>query len=75
LVDCTAQGALAPDYEYTDMALFPSGTRGLHLAAKCELFANALQAASAGGYEQVVKLLLKNGADVNAYSGEYGNAL
>jgi hypothetical protein len=36
---------------------------------------NALQAASERGYEQVVKLLLDKGADVNAQGGRYGNAL
>lgn len=36
---------------------------------------NALQAASFGGYQEIVKLLLNNGADVNAQGGEYGNAL
>jgi ankyrin repeat protein/aminoglycoside phosphotransferase (APT) family kinase protein len=35
----------------------------------------ALQAASAGGHETVVKMLLDAGADVNAQGGEYGNAL
>ena len=36
---------------------------------------NALQAASSGGHEAIVKLLLEKGADVNAQGGEYGNAL
>jgi ankyrin repeat protein len=36
---------------------------------------NALQAASEGGDEQIVKLLLDQGADVNAQGGCYGNAL
>jgi hypothetical protein len=31
--------------------------------------------ASNRGYEAVVKMLLDNGADVNAQGGEYGNAL
>ncbi|KAF2629421.1 hypothetical protein BU25DRAFT_389615 [Macroventuria anomochaeta] len=46
-------------------------------------YGNALQAASAGGHEQIVKMLLDKGAnmlldndaDVNAQGGEYGNAL
>jgi ankyrin repeat protein len=38
-------------------------------------YGNALQAASAKGYRQVVKMLLDKGADVNAQDGEYGNAL
>jgi len=36
---------------------------------------NALQAASARGYEGIVKLLLEKGADVNAQGGWHGNAL
>ncbi|CAG8262886.1 unnamed protein product [Penicillium salamii] len=35
----------------------------------------ALQAASFGGYESLVEILLQAGADVNAQGGEYGNAL
>jgi ankyrin repeat protein len=38
-------------------------------------YGNALQAASAGGHEQIVKLLLKKGADVTAQGGHYNNAL
>ena len=38
-------------------------------------FGNALQAASDGGHEAVVKLLLDVGADANAQGGYYGNAL
>jgi hypothetical protein len=38
-------------------------------------YGNALQAASIGGHEAVVRLLLDKGADVNAQGGEYGNAL
>jgi hypothetical protein len=37
-------------------------------------YGNALQAASAGGYEKAVQTLLAAGADVNAQGGEYGNA-
>jgi ankyrin repeat protein len=38
-------------------------------------YGNALQAASAKGYRQVVKMLLDKGADVNAQGRFYGNAL
>ena len=38
-------------------------------------YGNALQAASYGGYMQVVKVLLDNKADVNAQGGYFGNAL
>ena len=36
---------------------------------------NALQAASYRGNDAIVKLLLENGAEVNAEGGEYRNAL
>ncbi|KAF2788984.1 hypothetical protein K505DRAFT_254314, partial [Melanomma pulvis-pyrius CBS 109.77] len=38
-------------------------------------YGNALQAASAGGYKEIVIVLLDKGANVNAQGGEYGNAL
>ncbi|KAL8818033.1 MAG: hypothetical protein Q9191_008026 [Dirinaria sp. TL-2023a] len=38
-------------------------------------YGNALQAASEGGQEKVVQILLNAGADVNAQGGLYGNAL
>ncbi|KAK5563056.1 hypothetical protein LTR43_011324, partial [Exophiala xenobiotica] len=38
-------------------------------------YGNALQAASFRGHENVVQLLLDQGADVNAQGGRYGNAL
>ncbi|KAF2183428.1 hypothetical protein K469DRAFT_521687, partial [Zopfia rhizophila CBS 207.26] len=38
-------------------------------------YGNALQAASLGDHEQIVKLLLNAGADVNAQGGHCGNAL
>jgi ankyrin repeat protein len=38
-------------------------------------YGNALQAASYGGDEAVVKMLLDKGAEVNAQGGYYGNAL
>ncbi|KAL8718670.1 MAG: hypothetical protein Q9225_004223 [Loekoesia sp. 1 TL-2023] len=36
---------------------------------------NALQAASAGGHEKTVLLLLEKGADINAQGGYFGNTL
>jgi ankyrin repeat protein len=48
--------------------------RGRKIANKDD-FANSLQAASYRGYNKIVRLLLENGADVNAQGGEYGNAL
>ena len=35
---------------------------------------NALQAASFGGHDKVVRMLLEKGADVNVQGGEYSNA-
>ncbi|KAL2848944.1 ankyrin repeat-containing domain protein [Aspergillus pseudodeflectus] len=40
-----------------------------------ELHDNALQAASAKSHQEIVKLLLDKGADINVQGGEYGNAL
>ncbi|CAN9201723.1 unnamed protein product [Alternaria alternata] len=48
---------------------------GAEVNAQGGEYGNALQAASAGGYEQVVKTLLYTGAEVNAQGGVYGNAL
>ncbi|KAJ5927154.1 hypothetical protein N7516_008927 [Penicillium verrucosum] len=42
---------------------------------KREVDGGALQAASLGGYESVVQILLEAGADVNAQGGRCGNAL
>ena len=44
-------------------------------AARNKKYGNALQAASAKGYEQLVQMLLEAGVDVNAQRGEHGNAL
>ncbi|KDR83296.1 hypothetical protein GALMADRAFT_58158, partial [Galerina marginata CBS 339.88] len=33
------------------------------------IYGNALQAASSGGHETIVRLLLENGADVNVWGG------
>ena len=38
-------------------------------------YGNALQAASSGGHDKVMQILLDKGADVNAQGGYYGNAL
>jgi hypothetical protein len=38
-------------------------------------YGNALPAASRGGHDKVVQMLLDAGADVNAQGGEYSNAL
>ena len=42
---------------------------------KVEQIGNALQAALNHGNEQIIRLLLSQGADVNAQEGFYGNAL
>ncbi|KAL2010787.1 hypothetical protein VTN00DRAFT_3505 [Thermoascus crustaceus] len=38
-------------------------------------YSTALQAATAGGHEKIVQILLDKGADVNAEGGDYGTAL
>jgi hypothetical protein len=38
-------------------------------------YGNALQAASANGHDRIVELLLSKGANFNAQSGDYSNAL
>ena len=49
--------------------------KGPDVNAKGGNYGNALQAASQGGHEMVVRLLLDKGVDVNAQGGYYGNAL
>ncbi|CEO59613.1 Putative Pfs, NACHT and Ankyrin domain protein [Penicillium brasilianum] len=50
-------------------------SKGADVNAQGGQYGNALQAASLGGHEEVVKMLLDQGVDVNAQGGEYGNAL
>lgn len=49
--------------------------KGVNVNAQSENCGGALQAASLGGYEDVVQLLLDKGADVNAQGGEHFSAL
>ena len=49
--------------------------KGAEVNAQGGLYRNALQAASDGGHEAIVKVLLEKGAEVNAQGGVYGNAL
>jgi hypothetical protein len=49
--------------------------KGAGVNAQGRYYGNALQAASLGGYNQVVQILLDKGADVNAQGRHYGNAL
>jgi ankyrin repeat protein len=50
-------------------------TKGADVNAQGGYYGNALQAASSGGHQEIVKLLLNKGADVNAQGGHNGNAL
>jgi ankyrin repeat protein len=43
--------------------------------AKGGFYGKALQAASFGGHQEIVVLLLNKGANMNAQGGYYGNAL
>jgi ankyrin repeat protein len=50
--------------------------RGADVNAQGGHYGSALQAASFGGHENVVRMLLvRHGADVNSQGGEYGSAL
>ncbi|KAJ6086074.1 NACHT nucleoside triphosphatase, partial [Penicillium sp. IBT 16267x] len=49
--------------------------KGMDVNAQGGEYANALQAASYRGYQEIVTLLLDKGADVNAEGGDYGSAL
>jgi ankyrin repeat protein len=49
--------------------------KGANVNARGGKYGNALQAASLGGYQNIVNLLLDKGADVNAQGGLYGSAL
>ena len=50
-------------------------SRGANVNARGGIYGYALQAASQGGFQEIVTLLLAKGADVNAQGGRYGNAL
>ncbi|KAJ5625207.1 hypothetical protein N7510_001516 [Penicillium lagena] len=49
--------------------------KGADVNAQGGRYGNALQAASFGGYERIVRLLLEKGAGVNAQGGSYDNEL
>ncbi|KAK8064712.1 hypothetical protein PG994_007350 [Apiospora phragmitis] len=66
-------------YYATVYGLFHSAKELLETGAEVNAqggnFGNALQAASLGGHEAIVRLLLEKGAEVNAQGRHYGNAL
>jgi ankyrin repeat protein len=49
--------------------------KGADVNAQGGFYGNALQAASFGGYQEIVVLLLNKGANMNTQGGRYGNAL
>jgi ankyrin repeat protein len=49
--------------------------KGADTNAQGGRYGNALQAASDGGYEQVVWMLLDKGVDINTQGERYSNAL
>jgi hypothetical protein len=49
--------------------------KGADANAESRHYGNALQAASAGYYDQTVQLLLYRGTDIEAQGGKYGSAL
>ncbi|MCJ1426154.1 hypothetical protein MMC29_004056 [Sticta canariensis] len=55
--------------------LLRQGDKSTEFNAQGGYYGNALQTASSGGHQKIVRLLLKSGADVNAQGGYYGNAL
>jgi ankyrin repeat protein len=48
--------------------------QGADINAQGGYYGNAFQAASSGGHQEIVKLLLGQGADVNVHGGEIDNA-
>jgi hypothetical protein len=49
--------------------------RGADVNAQGGHYSNALQAASFGGHQEVVQILLDRCADINVQGGFYGSAL
>ena len=75
---------IAPYAKYgssLEMVNAKGGSYGTALQAACSrlqspyLSSNIPRAASSSDYENVMQMLLDQGADVNAQGGEYGNAL
>ncbi|KAI1821809.1 hypothetical protein F4861DRAFT_532688 [Xylaria intraflava] len=48
---------------------------GVSINLHCEMYGDALQAASYSGHENTVQMLLERGADINMQGGIYGSAL